>query len=173
MMGRSLFMIAIVGTTLHHAAAQFGGTPGLPGGPPGGWPGEGFHDPLHTPPPQCRELLALRDELQKHGAAIAAANQKHADVKITCQLFRDYIATEAKLIRMLEANRASCGVLAQINQQARGSHAKARQVGKQVCDAAQRSPFRYDPPLFFDDDELRPFRLHPDRRPAPWPARLS
>ena len=42
----------------------------------------------------------MRDEVQKHGKAIEAANQKKADVKIACQLFKTYIATEAKMLRI-------------------------------------------------------------------------
>ncbi len=30
---RALLAVAIVGTTLHHAGAQFGGMPGMPGSP--------------------------------------------------------------------------------------------------------------------------------------------
>jgi len=167
MMGRALLAIAIVGMTLHHAGAQFGDTPGLPGGPPGGSPAETFRDPSHSPPgPQhkCRALLTIRDELQKHGQAIEAANQKRADVKIACGLFRNYIATEAKMIKMLEADGASCGAPPQVIQQVRSGHAKARQIGKQVCDAAARGPNRHElPPLLPppDDEYLR--RYNPDR----------
>jgi hypothetical protein len=153
MIGRALLAIAIAGTMLHHAGAQFGGPPA-------------------APPAQCQELLTLRDELQKHGAAIETANQKKADVQIACRLFRRYIATEAKMLKMLDTDGSSCGVPAQVNQQVRGSHAKAQQIGKQVCDAAQRGPYQYDAPPI-DDDERRPFRLDPDRRPAPWPGRLT
>jgi len=149
MMGRGVLAIAIVGMTIPYAGAQFGGMPGLPGGPPGGSPAKGFRDPPHTPPPppQCQELLTLRDELQKHGAAIGAANDKQTDVKIACGLFRTYIATEAKLLQALDTHGASCGVPAHINQQIRGSHAKARQTGKQVCDAAARGPALSGPTL--------------------------
>src|SRR5262245_57721620 len=99
MLGRALFAIAIVATTLHQAAAQLGDMPGLPGGPPAGAPPDR--------PPQCQALLAIRDELQKHGQAIQAANSKRASVKVACGLFRTYIATGAKMIEMLEADGAS------------------------------------------------------------------
>lgn len=139
---RALLATAVVVTTLHHAGAQFGGMPGMPGSP-----GGGFGGPPSGPPPQCQQLLAIRDEVQKHGAAIEAANQKKAHVKVACQLFRNYIAAEAKMLKMLETHGASCGVPAQINQQVRGSHAKAQQIGKQVCDAAVRGPAAAGPTL--------------------------
>ncbi len=144
MICRVLLAMAIVGLTIPYAGAQFGGMPGMPGsGPPGG----GFGGPPQGPPPQCKELLSLRDDLQKHGAAIGAANDKKADVKIACGLFRTYIATEGKMLKALETNGASCGVPAEVLQQVRGSHAKAKQIGKQVCDAAARGPAPSGPTL--------------------------
>ena len=126
-----------MGATIPYAGAQFGGMPGMPGsGPPGG----GFgRPPQQGPPPKCQALLEIREELQKHGEAISAANQKKADVKVACNLFKRYIAAEAKMIRMLEADGAACGAPPQVVQQVRGSHAKAQQIGKQVCDAAARA----------------------------------
>lgn len=162
-MGRALLVIAIVvGATLD-AGAQFGGMPGLPGSGP---PGAGFGAP-QGPPPKCQALLAIRDELQQHGQAISSANDKRADVKVACSLFRKYIATEAKLIKMLEADGPACGAPAQVLQQVRGSHAKAQAVGQQVCDAARR-PFR-PPPVI--DDMLIPPKPMPQREP--WPTRLG
>jgi hypothetical protein len=159
-MGRALLVIAIIVGTTVGAAAQFGDTPGLPGSPPAGTVPE-------RPPPQCQALLATRDELQKHGQAISAANEKRADVKVACGLFRKYLATEARLIGMLEANGASCGASAQILQQVRGSHAKSQQIGKQVCDAARHGPG----PAPILDDRLIPPKPKPVREP--WPVQRS
>jgi len=142
---RALLAIAIVGVTIPYAGAQFGGMPGMPGS--GGPPGGGFGAPQQGPPPKCQALLAIRDDLQKHGAAIEAANQKKADVKIACNLFRNYLATEAKMLKMLINDGPSCGVPGEIVQQVRGSHAKASQIGKQVCDAAVRGPAQAGPTL--------------------------
>ena len=51
------------------ADAQFGGMPGLPGAA-----GPGFAPP--PPPSVCQQLLALRDEAQKHANAIQAEAAK-------------------------------------------------------------------------------------------------
>jgi hypothetical protein len=135
MVCRILLAAAIVGLTFHHADAQFGGMPGMPGG------GGGFGaPPPQAPPPRCQELLTLRDTLQKRGQAIEAANKKKADVKVACQLFRAYLATETRMLKALDTNGPSCGVPPQINKQVRDSHAAAQKVGKQVCDAANRGP---------------------------------
>jgi len=180
-MGRALLAIAfVVGATLH-VSAQFGDMPGLPGSSP---PSAGPSGP-QSMPPKCRELLAIRDELQKHGQAIEAANTKRADVKVACGLFRKYITTEAKMLKMLEADGALCGAPPQAIQQVRGSHAKSQQIGKQVCDAAARGPAHGAPSLHDALDPQPPRRERPYRhedqlippkplpRREPWPTRLS
>ena len=141
---RALLAVGIVVATIPYAGAQFGGMPGMPGGGP---PGAGFGGPPQGPPPKCQALLAIRDELQKHGMAISTANDKKADVKVACNLFRNYLATEAKMIKMLETDGPSCGAGPEVVQQVRGSHAKAQQIGKQVCDAAARGPAPAGPTL--------------------------
>jgi hypothetical protein len=157
---RALLALAIVGSTIPYAGAQFGGMPGMPGSPGAG--GGGFGAPQQSgPPPKCQALLSIRDELQKHGAAIQGANDKKADVKVACRLFKNYIATEAKMLRMLEADGAACGAGPQIVQQVRGSHAKAQQIGKQVCDAAARGPAPSGPTL---SDALGTSPALPDTR---------
>jgi hypothetical protein len=173
MLSRALLVILIAGATIDLVAAQFGGAPGLPEGAPGA----PFVQPpaANSPPEHCRELLALRDELQKHGTAISAANEKGADVKVACRLFRSYIVTEYRLLQAMDAHGGSCGVPKEIYQQVRSSHAKAQQIGKQVCDAAARGsapsrPTLYDrfdnaPPATNDMPFLYDGLWPPNRRP--------
>jgi hypothetical protein len=156
--GRALLAIAIVAVTIPRAGAQFGGMPGMPGSPGAGG---GFGAPQQGPPPKCQALLSIRDELQKRGEAIQNANQKKADVKVACGLFRNYLATESKMLKMLETDGPTCGVPAQVAQQVRGSHAKASQLGKQVCDAAARGPAPTGPTL---SDALGTSPAIPDTR---------
>src|SRR5262245_24037920 len=99
------------------ANAQFGGMPGMPGtmpggggGMPGGAPGGFGGPPQQGPPPACKDLLALRDETQKHGIAIQKANEKKATVQEACKLFKSYLAAESKFLKGLEDNSRTCGV---------------------------------------------------------------
>jgi hypothetical protein len=121
----------------YSAQAQFGGMPGMPGAP--GMGGFGA-PPTAGPPPACRELMVMRDETQKNGSAIAAAQQRKvkADVVEACKLFKVFLASEAKFIRGMTENMSLCGVPPQVIKSYQDGHGKAIQIGKQVCEAAER-----------------------------------
>jgi hypothetical protein len=68
--------------------------------------------------------------------AIQKANQRKASVQEACKLFRAFLSSEAKFIKGLEDNSQACGVPGDALKQAKDGHAKAAQIGKQVCDAA-------------------------------------
>jgi hypothetical protein len=137
---RVLPLVATLVAVPFAAGAQFGGMPGLPGGTPGGVPGVGGFGAPSERPPACQQLLALRDELQKHGMAIQKANERKASVQEACRLFKLFLSAEVKFVNSLEENRQACGVPAEAIKQATEGHAKAGQVGKQVCDAAAQGP---------------------------------
>jgi len=130
------------------AYGQFGGMPGMPGAP-GGMPGGGGFGaaPQQGPPPACREVLAMRDEVQKHGTAIQKANEHKATVQEACKLFKNFLGAEAKFIKSLEDNTRAWGVPADAIKQAKDGHTKASAVGKQVCDAAAQGPRPAGPSL--------------------------
>ena len=131
------------------AHGQFGGMPGMPGAP-GGMPGGGGGfggQPQQGPPPACRELLAMRDEVQKHCTAIQKANEKKATVQEACKLFKNFLGAEAKFIKSLEDNTRTCGVPPDAIKQAKEGHSKASVIGKQVCDAAAQGPRPAGPSL--------------------------
>lgn len=139
MVRRTLMVATVVAITLQQAGAQFGGMPGMPGGPGAGPPGGGGgFGPPAAPPPHCQQLLEIRDQVQKAGQAIESANQKKVHVKVACGLFRNYLSAEMKMIRALETVGPKCGVPPDVAQKVRAGHAKAQIVGKQVCEAAAR-----------------------------------
>jgi hypothetical protein len=134
---RILPLAALIVAIPHAANAQFGGMPGLPGGTSDRVPGVGgFGGPPAGPLPACRELLSLRDEVQKHSTAIQKANERKASAQEACKLFRNFLGAEARFIKSLEDNIRTCGVPDDAIKQTKEGHAKASQVGEQVCDAA-------------------------------------
>jgi hypothetical protein len=131
-------LLALAVLPVGPAAAQFGGMPGMPGSPGmPGMPGAGFGAP-QAPPPGCQQLLSYRDDTQKHGQALKAAGEKKAPPDQICKLFNAFLAAESKMIKGLEENSATCGVPAEIIKQVKAGHNKSSQVGKQVCEMAQR-----------------------------------
>lgn len=140
---RALLVAALVAAPFA-ASAQFGGMPGMPGNP--GMPG-GFGAAPQQPPPACQQLLALRDETQKHGMAIQKANERKGSVQDACRLFRNYLSAELKFIKGIEEHGRTCGVPPDVLKQVKDSHAKASQIGKQVCEAAVQGPRPAGPSL--------------------------
>jgi len=169
---RTLLLALLIVATPLCGSAQFGGMPGMPG-IPGGMPRDfGAPPPQAGPPPACRELMSLRDETQKHGMAIQKANERRGSVQDACRLFRTYLAAEAKFIKGLEDNSRTCGVPPDAIRQAKEGHAKAGQIGKQVCEAAAQGP-RPTGPLLWDDllaDAEKPRTGSRPMRRDPWDA---
>jgi hypothetical protein len=138
------------------AAAQFGGMPGMPGSAPGGMPGGGFGgQPQAQPQPQqppaaCQQLMTLRDDTQKHGLAIQKANERKASVQDACRMFKTFLASEAKFIKGIEEHSRTCGIPPDVLKQVKESHAKAGQIGKDVCDAAAQAANRPAGPSLSD-----------------------
>jgi hypothetical protein len=140
-------LVAMLVTAPFAASAQFGGMPGMPGSPgvPGGF-GAAPQQP-QQPPPACQQLLTLRDETQKYGMAIQKANQRKGSVQDACKLFKSYLGAEVKFIKGIEEHGRTCGVPPDVLKQVKDSHAKASQIGKQVCDAAAQGPRPAGPSL--------------------------
>jgi hypothetical protein len=145
---RALPLVAMLIAVPCTANAQFGGMPGMPGGMPGGVPGGGgFSGPPMAPPPGCQQLLTLRDETQKHGMAIQKANERKASVQEACRLFKNFLAAETKFMKGIEEHGRTCGAPPDLLKQMKESHAKAAQIGKDVCEAAAQGPRPAGPSL--------------------------
>jgi hypothetical protein len=121
------------------AAAQFGGTPGTPGGPP-------FGVAPTRPPPACQQLLSLREETQKHAQVLQAAGHKKVKPDELCKLFKAYLGAESKLVMALEESYATCGLPADVPKQVKAQNTKASEMGKNICEMAAQGPR----PLLFD-----------------------
>jgi hypothetical protein len=147
MVGRALALVTVlVGIPYQAAVAQFGGMPGMPGSPPAA---PGFGSAPAAPPPVCNELLAMRDQTQKHATAISTANDRKATAVEACGLFRAFLASETKMIKAVEENGSRCGIPPEVPKQMKLGHARAADIAKKVCDAAAGPP-RPAAPSFSD-----------------------
>ena len=150
-LGQALpLVIALVVAPLGAATAQFGGMPGMPGSP--GMPGApGMGSPFgarpQEPPPACQKLLTLREETQAHAQKIKAAGQKKVKPDELCKLFNAYLGSERKLVKSLEEYYTTCGLPPEVPKQVKASHAKASEMGKNICDMAAQGPRQAAPTL--------------------------
>jgi hypothetical protein len=129
-------LLALAAVLPMPAAAQFGGTPGTPGAPPM----PPFGAAPAGPPPACQQLLSLRDEVQKHAQTLQAAGQKKVKPTELCKLFEAYLGAESKMVKALEESYATCGLPRDVAERVKVSHAKAEQMGKNVCEMAAQGP---------------------------------
>lgn len=135
---RTLALIAaLVLAPLSQVEAQFGGMPGMPGGPGFGAPPQ---QQPSTPPPQCQELLTLRDAAQKHASAINAAEKQKATAAQACKLFQNFLAAEGRMVKALETNGPNCGVPPEAIQNVKDQRNRTLKIKDQVCAAAAQRP---------------------------------
>jgi hypothetical protein len=109
-------------------------------------PGGSFSAP-QEPPAACQQLLAIRDEVGKHGKALQAAGEKKVPPEELCRLFKAFLAAEGKMVKGLQENSQTCGVPQEVLKQVKEGHGKATEVGKKVCEAAAQGPRTAAPSL--------------------------
>jgi hypothetical protein len=119
--------------------AQFGGMPGMPGAPGPGGPGFGAPQPS-APPPECQELLTLRDAAQKYAGAINAAEKQKATAAQACKLFQSFLAAEGRMVKALETVGPRCGVPPDAIQTVKDQRSRTVKIRDQVCAAAAQRP---------------------------------
>ena len=118
--------ISAVGFGVHPASAQM---PGMGAAP--GMPGMGLQ--AAPAPSVCDNFLPLRDDAQKKGNAIAAAEKRHVDRQELCKVVTAFSAAEEKAALFLEKNKGWCGVPEQALASAREMHAKTVKFREAVC----------------------------------------
>jgi hypothetical protein len=109
-----------------------------------------------TPPPECKQLLLLRDETAKHGQALQAGGRTKAPPEELCKLAKDFVAAETAMIKGLQEHGWTCSVPAGVIEQVKSGHGKSTQIAKQICAAAAQGP-RPATPIgdFWTPNELR------------------
>lgn len=101
-------------------------------------------------PPCIKDFLKLREDAQKKASAIQAAGKRKASPKEACGLFNTFFAAEAKLIKFVSANQASCGIPPQAIEGMKEQHTKTATVRTNVCHIAAAGPQRPPGPNLSD-----------------------
>jgi hypothetical protein len=119
--------------------------PGQGAGFPGqgaGFPGQGAAPPQGggQPPPCVVEFMGLREQAQKRAGVVRAASERKATPEEACKLIGHFIEAEAKVVRFVEKNAASCGIPADAVKSMRQGHGKSLELRKRVCTAAAQAP---------------------------------
>jgi hypothetical protein len=143
-----------------------------PGGPPPGAPG-GFPPPPQQSaqqPPCFKEFLPLREAAEKRAGLIKTAADHKAPREEVCQLFKNFAASEAKVVKFVTENQAKCGVPAQVVSQMKSNHDRTLKTRDQICNAASMGSAAAGPPpgpRLSDELGLRgvvgPNNVHPGR----------
>lgn len=112
-------------------------------------PSAGFGAPAAQPqePPCYKDFVKLSQEAGKKRSAIEAAGKKRVPPAVACKLFNEYSASEAKLIKFVSANTATCGMPKDLLENLNKGHAQTNQIRTRVCEVAAAPPKPAGPTL--------------------------
>jgi hypothetical protein len=119
------------------------------GGPQAGPPGE-------QEPPCFKEFLALRQEAQKKASLINAAKDRNPPPtrEEMCQTIKTFAAAEAKVIKFVVDNQASCGIPGDAITQMKAGQAQTVKFRTTVCSGGPAAGKAAAPPVPKLSDEL-------------------
>jgi hypothetical protein len=104
-----------------------------------------FPEQQRQPPAVCNNFSEIRVAAEKGALAIRSATQRKAPAPELCPLFKNYNATEAKMLKFMTDNKTICGVPDQVIAQVKASYTKTAQISKQVCNPQAAGPGRAKP----------------------------
>jgi hypothetical protein len=100
-----------------------------------------FDDSLAVPTENdacTKEFTPLREEAEARGRLIKAASERHASAKEACELIGNFVQSEIKMIRYVEANAERCRISPKTADQLRAGRRTSETMLTKVCAAAQR-----------------------------------
>lgn len=78
--------------------------------------------------------MPLRQDAEKKAGAIKAAAAKKSQ-PVLCNAFKTFAAAEAKMVKFVTDNGASCGIPPEATKNIKANHAKTIEVRNKVCSA--------------------------------------
>jgi hypothetical protein len=80
------------------------------------------------------EFMPLRQDAEKKAGAIKAAAAKKSQ-PVICNAFKTFAAAEAKMVKFVTDNGASCGIPPDATKNIKANHAKTIEIRDKVCSA--------------------------------------
>jgi hypothetical protein len=102
--------------------------------------------PPQQEPPCVKEFFKMRDDAEKKGLAIKAANERKAPPKEACQLFGALLAAQSKMLKYASENSVWCGIPPQVSENLKQAVAQISTIRTKVCQAAA-APAQQPPSL--------------------------
>jgi hypothetical protein len=101
-------------------------------------PANPFDQPQQQPgePPCMKDFAKLRDEAEKHAAAVMAAQKNKVPLPEACKLLTLFTASQEKLLAFAKKNEVWCGIPPQLIQQISLGHANVAKARTKVCQMA-------------------------------------
>lgn len=81
----------------------------------------------------CEGFIPLRNDAQKKGLAIAAAEKRHATPKELCTLVSRFAVAEGAALKFLETNKTWCGIPDSAVAGAKSNHEKTLKFRDAAC----------------------------------------
>ncbi|HVV42279.1 MAG TPA: hypothetical protein VHC94_14580 [Nitrobacter sp.] len=107
--------------------------------------GAGFGAPP-APPPGAEDCMKrftpLREEAERRGKLIQAANKRHAPPGEACKLIGEYSRSEYKMLKFVETNQQKCGIPVQVASQIKTNHKGTETLLQKVCAIAKQAEQR-------------------------------
>jgi hypothetical protein len=75
----------------------------------------------------------LREDTERKGKSIMAANERHASAEEFCKIIGTYSVAEAKMMKFVETNAAECGIPGSVMEQLKAGHKKTDALESKVC----------------------------------------
>jgi hypothetical protein len=109
-----------------------------------------WSQPPQNEPPCVKEFAKLREDAQKKAGAIQQASKHRPPPNVACNLFNNFYAAEAKLIKYASANATACGIPKEAVDSMKQQHARTNDIRTNVCHAAAAGPPRPAAPSLSD-----------------------
>lgn len=112
-------------------------------------PASPFDQPLQQQdePPCMKDFAKLRDEVEKHGAAVMAAQKAKVALPEACRLLTVFAASQEKMLAYAKKNETWCGIPPQLIQQISLGHANVAKARTKVCQMAAQPQRQQGPSL--------------------------